>query len=182
MQEFIADRMNLIDASGIRKVFDLAASLKDPVNMSIGQPDFDVPVPIKEAMIEAVQKGYNSYSPTQGIPQLIEALKKDLGKKRGTEPEDLFPKIRDAMTELIGTTQTDNRFGDARKKLREYSEAGGTPDQVREAWKIFRRNPKAHLDGKGKKNPLVWFCVNISEILTGAKLEGEHSEDCEALN
>ena len=33
--------MRLFDSSGIRKVFDLAARMKDPINLSIGQPDFD---------------------------------------------------------------------------------------------------------------------------------------------
>src|SRR3954447_11767162 len=64
-----------IDASGIRKVFDLAAKLKDPINLSIGQPDFDVPEPIKQAAIAAIQSGKNRYMPTQGIPELIAALK-----------------------------------------------------------------------------------------------------------
>ena len=38
--DYLADRTKLIDASGIRKVFALGAQLKDPVNFSIGQPDF----------------------------------------------------------------------------------------------------------------------------------------------
>src|SRR5690606_12097582 len=59
-----------IDASGIRKVFDLAANLKNPVNLSIGQPDFDVPQPIKQAAIDAINAGRNSYTVTQGIAEL----------------------------------------------------------------------------------------------------------------
>jgi aspartate/methionine/tyrosine aminotransferase len=39
----ISNRAHAVDASGIRKVFDLAAKLKDPINLSIGLPDFDVP-------------------------------------------------------------------------------------------------------------------------------------------
>ena len=53
----IADRMALLDSSGIRKVFDLAASMKNPINLSIGQPDFDVPGPVKDAAIEAIRRG-----------------------------------------------------------------------------------------------------------------------------
>jgi len=40
---WIANRMNEIESSGIRKVFELARSIEDPINLSIGQPDFDVP-------------------------------------------------------------------------------------------------------------------------------------------
>ncbi|MCC5829314.1 MAG: aminotransferase class I/II-fold pyridoxal phosphate-dependent enzyme [Phycisphaeraceae bacterium] len=67
---FISQRARQIDASGIRRVFDLAASLKDPVNLSIGQPDFDVPQPILESAIEAMRRGMNRYTVTQGIEQL----------------------------------------------------------------------------------------------------------------
>jgi aspartate aminotransferase/aminotransferase len=68
---WIAERMKHIDASGIRKVFDLAANLKDPVNLSIGQPHFDVPQPIKDALARAVAEGKNAYSQTQGISPLL---------------------------------------------------------------------------------------------------------------
>ncbi|MFN5533734.1 MAG: aspartate aminotransferase, partial [Planctomycetaceae bacterium] len=54
MDRWIADRMQRIDASGIRKVFDLAAKLKDPINLSIGQPHYDTPEPIKQALYRAV--------------------------------------------------------------------------------------------------------------------------------
>ncbi|TFG50564.1 MAG: aminotransferase class I/II-fold pyridoxal phosphate-dependent enzyme, partial [Candidatus Brocadiia bacterium] len=70
MKKIIADRMSLIDASGIRKVFALAADLKDPINFSIGQPDFDTPEPLKKAAIDAIQAGMNKYSQTTGDVEL----------------------------------------------------------------------------------------------------------------
>ena len=69
-ERWIADRMKHIESSGIRKVFELARSLKDPVNLSIGQPDFDVPEPIKAAAHAAIDRGANGYTVTQGIPEL----------------------------------------------------------------------------------------------------------------
>ena len=48
-RHWIAERTKAFDSSGIRKVFDLASRLADPINLSIGQPDFDVPEPVKEA-------------------------------------------------------------------------------------------------------------------------------------
>jgi aspartate aminotransferase/aminotransferase len=71
----ISHRALGIDASGIRKVFDLAAKLKDPINLSIGQPDFDVPDVLKERAIDAIRAGKNRYTPTQGIAELITAVK-----------------------------------------------------------------------------------------------------------
>ena len=70
----ISQRSKRIDSSGIRKVFDLARSLKDPVNLSIGQPDFDVPDAVKQAGIQAIEDGYNGYTPTQGLPVLREKM------------------------------------------------------------------------------------------------------------
>lgn len=73
--DYLADRTKLIDASGIRKVFALAAKLEDPVNLSIGQPDFDVPQAIKDAAIEAIRQGFNKYSQTAGQEAVVERLK-----------------------------------------------------------------------------------------------------------
>jgi aspartate aminotransferase/aminotransferase len=71
---WIADRMQHIDASGIRKAFDLAKAMKDPINLSIGLPDFDVAETAKEAAIEAIRSGKNQYTVTQGIPELRNRL------------------------------------------------------------------------------------------------------------
>src|SRR5947208_3178368 len=73
-ERWIAERTRAIEVSGIRKVFDLARSLKDPVNLSIGQPDFDVPEPIKAAAHAAIDRGANAYTVTQGIPELREKI------------------------------------------------------------------------------------------------------------
>jgi aspartate aminotransferase/aminotransferase len=71
---WIAKRMVQLDSSGIRKVFDLAAKMKSPVNLSIGQPDFDVPEPIRQAAVAAIDARKNGYSPTQGIGTLVDKL------------------------------------------------------------------------------------------------------------
>ncbi len=74
MKNIIADRCSLIDASGIRKVFALAAKLDDPVNFSIGQPDFDIPSQLKQAAIDAIRGNINSYSQTAGDELLKEKI------------------------------------------------------------------------------------------------------------
>ena len=67
---WIAGRMKQTDVSGIRKAFDMAKSMKDPINLSIGLPDFDVADPVKRAAIDAIESGHNAYTVTQGIPEL----------------------------------------------------------------------------------------------------------------
>ena len=70
LADFVSDRARRVDASGIRKVFDLAAKIADPINLSIGLPDFDVPDPAKHAAVDAIWRGDNRYTPTQGIEPL----------------------------------------------------------------------------------------------------------------
>src|SRR5262245_33503031 len=67
---WLADRTAKFDSSGIRKVFDLAAKMKNPINLSIGQPDFAVPDAIKDAAAAAIRGDKNGYSQTQGIAEL----------------------------------------------------------------------------------------------------------------
>lgn len=89
-ERWIADRMRKIDASGIRKVFDLAANMTDPVNLSIGQPHFDTPEPIKQALTRAVEEGKNAYSQTQGIRPLLDLIQQDVDAAYGHGDRKVF--------------------------------------------------------------------------------------------
>src|SRR5437764_2094293 len=84
-RDFISRRANAVDASGIRKVFDLAAKMTDPINLSIGLPDFDVPEAAKLAAIDAIKAGQNRYTQTQGIAPLRERLRAELSKEIGRD-------------------------------------------------------------------------------------------------
>ena len=88
--DFVSRRSLAVDASGIRKVFDLAAKMKDPINLSIGLPDFDVPDIAKDAAIEAIKSGQNRYTQTQGIAPLRERLRADLSTEFGRDVGDVL--------------------------------------------------------------------------------------------
>ena len=75
--------MDRLQLSGIRKIFELAAQLKDPVNLSLGQPDFEVPVEIQEAAIRAIRSNRNGYTVTEGIPELRDRLQEELRRRAG---------------------------------------------------------------------------------------------------
>ena len=79
----LARRLDHFDSSGIRRVFDLAAKMDDPIDMSIGQPDFDVPEPVKQAAIRAITEGKNGYAITQGVTALREALQQRVDAEYG---------------------------------------------------------------------------------------------------
>jgi aminotransferase len=63
-----------LDTSPIRKAFELASSLKNPINLSIGQPHFPCPPNIIEALHKAAVDGKTAYTVTGGIPELKNAL------------------------------------------------------------------------------------------------------------
>ena len=81
--DLLSSRALSIEGSGIRRIFELAAGLKDPINLSIGQPDFAVPEVMRRAAVEAIESGRNGYTLTQGDATLrartAEHLKADVG-------------------------------------------------------------------------------------------------------
>lgn len=87
---WLANRSLAFDSSGIRKVFDLAARMEHPINLSIGQPDFDVPEEVRQAYVEATQSGKNGYALTQGMPVLREKLQARIDREYGAGERETF--------------------------------------------------------------------------------------------
>ncbi|MGL4943895.1 MAG: pyridoxal phosphate-dependent aminotransferase [Thermoguttaceae bacterium] len=88
--KWLAKRCASFEASGIRKVFDLGAKLENPINLSIGQPDFDVPPAIRAAMHAAIGERKNGYTPTQGAAPLLEKINADLQSVYGHNDRRAF--------------------------------------------------------------------------------------------
>src|SRR5438874_13011908 len=83
--DYVSKRALGVDASGIRKVFDLAAKMKDPINLSIGLAEFDVPDAAKRAAVESIHAGHNRYTQRQGIEPLRTRVRADLSKETGRD-------------------------------------------------------------------------------------------------
>lgn len=60
--------------SGIRRIFDLAATIPDAIHLEVGQPDFATPAHVVEAAHDAMVDGFTGYTPNAGIPELRECL------------------------------------------------------------------------------------------------------------
>ncbi len=88
--QWIAQRTKCFDSSGIRKIFDLAANLTDPINLSIGQPDFDVPEAARRAAIEAIESRKNGYAVTQGVAPLLDKLKARIAQQYPHADREVF--------------------------------------------------------------------------------------------
>ncbi|MEQ1905577.1 MAG: pyridoxal phosphate-dependent aminotransferase [Pirellulaceae bacterium] len=83
---WLAKRTARFDSSGIRKMFALGAKFRDPINLSIGQPDFPVPESIKEDLCKSVNENRNAYTSTEGILQLRQKLAGMMDRQFGENP------------------------------------------------------------------------------------------------
>ena len=70
-------------------MFELAATMKNPVNLSLGQADFDAPSEVKDAAIEAIRAGKNRYTITSGVTELQQAVESSL-KREGIHSESVL--------------------------------------------------------------------------------------------
>ena len=60
--------------SGIRKYFDIAATMDDVITLGVGEPDFKTPWHIREAGIKSLEKGYTRYTANRGMIELRKAI------------------------------------------------------------------------------------------------------------
>ena len=74
----ISHKVNQISPSGIRKFFDLIASMEGVISLGVGEPDFATPWHIREAAIYSLEKGYTMYTSNLGMPELRQELSRYL--------------------------------------------------------------------------------------------------------
>lgn len=74
MRNFIAKHVEEIPPSGIRKFFDVAATMKDVVSLGVGEPDFKTPEHVRQAAIDSLKDGKTRYSSNQGMPELRQVI------------------------------------------------------------------------------------------------------------
>ncbi len=83
IERLLSQRVIDIETSGIRRAWALAQECTDPINLSIGQPDFHVHDSIKQAAIEAILTDCNAYTRTAGENQLLQTIHKRLSNQFG---------------------------------------------------------------------------------------------------
>ena len=70
----ISRRVREVSPSGIRRFFDLLASIEGVISLGVGEPDFVTPWHIREAGIYSLEQGYTSYTSNYGLMELREEL------------------------------------------------------------------------------------------------------------
>ena len=83
VRNFISERITNVPPSGIRRFFDIAATMEDVISLGIGEPDFDTPEPIVQAGIEALKQGKSHYTSNSGLIELRRAIAEHLDRTYG---------------------------------------------------------------------------------------------------
>lgn len=86
-KKYLSQRVSQMKPSGIRKFFDIAATMKDVISLGIGEPDFDSPQPIIEAGIRSLKESQTHYTANRGILELRSALSQKLEQLYGVRYE-----------------------------------------------------------------------------------------------
>ncbi|MBI3287208.1 MAG: aminotransferase class I/II-fold pyridoxal phosphate-dependent enzyme [Chloroflexi bacterium] len=94
-KEWLASRVQRVPPSGIRKFFDIIASMKDVISLGVGEPDFVTPDPIRRAGIYSLERGETKYTSNSGMFALRRALSEHL--------ERLYSVRYDPETEILIT-------------------------------------------------------------------------------
>ena len=83
----LARRLDALSGSGIRRFFDIMASMEDVISLSIGEPDFVTPWPIRDAAIRSIEQGHTHYTSNYGLLELREQLARHLDRLYGLSYE-----------------------------------------------------------------------------------------------
>src|SRR5947208_4866530 len=81
----ISGRIDAIPVSGIRRFFDLLASMDGVISLGVGEPDFVTPWNIRDAAIRSIEEGHTHYTSNYGLPRLRIALSRHLRRTYGVE-------------------------------------------------------------------------------------------------
>ncbi|MCK4976350.1 MAG: aminotransferase class I/II-fold pyridoxal phosphate-dependent enzyme, partial [Anaerolineales bacterium] len=81
--KYIAQHVDSLKPSGIRKFFDIVATMHDVISLGIGEPDFTTPDPIMQAGIRSLQKGETHYTSNSGRLALRQALAEHINRSYG---------------------------------------------------------------------------------------------------
>ena len=87
---FLNPRITAVPPSGIRRFFDLAATMKDTISLGVGEPDFKTPYHIRNAAIDSLVDGETQYTGNRGLLELRNEISLYLSERYGVtySPED----------------------------------------------------------------------------------------------
>ena len=74
-----------IKPSGIRKFFDVAATMPDVISLGVGEPDFQTPWQVRKAGINSLERGRTKYTSNKGYNKLLDEISRYMSRRYGVE-------------------------------------------------------------------------------------------------
>jgi aminotransferase len=85
MRSFVSERVQSVPPSGIRKFFDISATMDNVISLGIGEPDFVTPDAILRAGIDSLKHGHTHYTSNSGTIELRQTTTQYLKRLYGIE-------------------------------------------------------------------------------------------------
>ncbi len=83
LQKYLSERVLSVPPSGIRRFFEIAATMDDVITLGIGEPDFVSPAPVIDAAVSSLRDGKTGYTANAGLIELREAISAELQRLYG---------------------------------------------------------------------------------------------------
>jgi len=166
MRNFISKNVQDLRPSGIRRYFDIAATMEDVVTLGIGQPDFVTPDHILNAGVHSLESGRTGYTANAGEMELREAISEYV--------ERLYGVHYDAEKEVLVTVGVSEGLFIALKAILDVG------DEVLVIEPCFVANPAA-VEMAGGKPVMVQTSVENEFQVTGEDLEAHITDRTKAI-
>lgn len=105
-ENILSEKVKGIKPSGIRKFFDIAASMDNIISLSVGEPDFKTPFPIRKAAIRTLEKGKTAYTANAGMAELRQEIVLYLKERINVE----YDPVSDIIVTVGGSEAIDLSF------------------------------------------------------------------------
>ncbi len=102
--QLLSERVKIVKPSGIRKFFDIVATMQDAISLGVGEPDFETPWQIRRAGILSLEKGKTFYTSNWGLAELRQAIAQQTEQKYGVH----YDPAKEVLVTVGGSEAIDN--------------------------------------------------------------------------
>lgn len=102
--QLLSDRVKVVKPSGIRKFFDIVATMEGAISLGVGEPDFETPWQIRRAGITSLEKGKTFYTSNWGLAELRAEIAKNIERKYGVS----YDPQKEILVTVGGSEAIDN--------------------------------------------------------------------------
>lgn len=104
--QLLSERVKIVKPSGIRKFFDIVATMEGAISLGVGEPDFETPWQIRRAGITSLEKGKTFYTSNWGLAELRVEIAKNIERKYGLN----YDSQKEVLVTVGGSEAIDNTF------------------------------------------------------------------------